>query len=174
MTWRSKPSVVMSRYSTSAQYFGAAHLSILFLRSGIFERGDFANVMGFQRANSRIMVLAKPVPAGEADAALVAMAVNALKAAGLRVIVGPTWTTDAPFRETAEAIEAAKQRGILAVEMEAAALYTFARARQAKVLCIAHVTNTMGQTAQDFEKGEADGTADAMRLLEAIVQAIKP
>ena len=83
------------------------------------------------------------------------MAVNALKAAGLRVIVGPTWTTDAPFRETAEAIEAAKRRGILAVEMEAAALYTFARARQAKVLCIAHVTNTMGQAAQDFEKGEA-------------------
>jgi len=63
VTWRSKPSVVMSRYSTSAQYFGAAHLSILFLRSGIFERGDFANVMGFQRANSRIMVLVKPVPA---------------------------------------------------------------------------------------------------------------
>ena len=63
---------------------------------------------------------------------LVAMADNALKAAGLRAIVGPTWTTDAPFRETAEAIEAAKRRGILAVEMEAAALYTFAQARQAK------------------------------------------
>ena len=98
---------------------------------------------------------AEPSEYGEANAELVAMAVNALKAAGLRVIVGPTWTTDAPFRETAEAIEAAKRRGILAVEMEAAALYTFARARQAKVLCIAHVTNTMGQTAQDFEKGEA-------------------
>ena len=111
---------------------------------------------------------------GEADAALVAMADNALKAAGLRAIVGPTWTTDAPFRETAEAIEAAKRRGILAVEMEAAALYTFAQARQAKVLCIAHVTNTMGQTAQDFEKGEADGTADAMQILEAIVRAREP
>jgi uridine phosphorylase len=111
---------------------------------------------------------------GEADAALVAMADNALRRAGLRAIVGPTWTTDAPFRETAEAIEAAQQRGILAVEMEAAALYTFAQARQAKVLCIAHVTNTMGQTAQDFEKGEADGTADAMKILEAIVRARDP
>jgi purine-nucleoside phosphorylase len=86
-------------------------------------------------------------------------------------IIGRTWTTDAPFRETAEAIEAAKRRGILAVEMEAAALYTFAKARQANVLCIAHVTNTMGQTAQDFEKGEVDGTADAMQILEAIVQS---
>ena len=114
---------------------------------------------------------AEPSEYGEANAELVAMAVNALKAAGLRIIVGPTWTTDAPFRETAEAIDAAKRKGILAVEMEAAALYSFAKARQAKVLCIAHVTNTMGQTDQDFEKGEADGTADALQILEAIVRA---
>jgi hypothetical protein len=31
----------------------------------------------------------------------------------------------------------------------------------------------MGQTEQDFEKGEADGTADAMRMLEAIVNTRK-
>ena len=110
---------------------------------------------------------------GEADPALVAMADSALKAAGLRAIVGPTWTTDAPFRETAEAIEAARQRAILAVEMEAAALYTFAKVREAAVLCIAHVTNTMGQAAQDFEKGEADGTADALAVLAAIVREVR-
>ncbi len=109
---------------------------------------------------------------GEADAALMELADNAIKAAGLRAIVGPTWTTDAPFRETAEAIEAARQRGILAVEMEAAALYTFAKVREANVLCIAHVTNTMGQTVQDFEKGEADGTADALAVLAAITQEV--
>jgi uridine phosphorylase len=109
---------------------------------------------------------------GEADAALVAKAADAVGTAALRAIVGPSWTTDAPFRETAEAIEAAKRRGILAVEMEAAALYTFARARDANVLCIAHVTNTMGQTAQDFEKGEADGTADALAVLGEIIRAI--
>jgi hypothetical protein len=32
----------------------------------------------------------------------------------------------------------------------------------------------MGQTAQDFEKGEADGTADAMQILDAIVQTRGP
>jgi purine-nucleoside phosphorylase len=82
------------------------------------------------------------------------MADSALKAAGLRAIVGPTWATDAPFRETAEAINDAKQRGILAVEMEAAAFYAFAKVRNANVLCIAHVTNTMGQVDQDFEKAK--------------------
>jgi len=40
-----------------------------------------------------------------------------------------------------------------------------------KVLCLAHVTNTMGQAGQDFEKGEADGTTDALLVLEAIVAA---
>ena len=109
---------------------------------------------------------------GVADSGLVSIADRALKAAGLRAIVGSTWTTDAPFRETTEAIEAAKQRGILAVEMEAAALYTFAKARQATVLCIAHVTNTMGQTEKDFEKGEADGTADALAVLAAITSEL--
>lgn len=117
---------------------------------------------------------AEPSEYGEANAELVALATSAVKAAGVRVIIGATWTTDAPFRETVEAIEAAKRRGILAVEMEAAALYTFAKARHANVLCIAHVTNTMGQADQDFEKGEADGTADALKILEALVQSSEP
>lgn len=108
---------------------------------------------------------------GEADSALLALAVSALQTDGLRAIVGSTWTTDAPFRETAEAIGAAKKRGILAVEMEAAALYTFAKARNVRVLCIAHVTNTMGQSVQDFEKGDADGTSEALQVLQSIVRA---
>lgn len=34
---------------------------------------------------------------------------------------GATWTTDAPFRETDEAVASMRQSGLLAVEMEAAA-----------------------------------------------------
>ena len=113
---------------------------------------------------------AAPSEYGYADPGLVTMAVGALKKKGLTVAIGSSWTTDAPFRETAEAIEAARSKGVLAVEMEAAALYAFAKAKNKQVLCLAHVTNTMGQTEQDFEKGEADGTADAMRILEVMVQ----
>jgi uridine phosphorylase len=115
---------------------------------------------------------ADPSEYGAADPDLVSLAAAALTANGLRAIVGSTWTTDAPFRETEDAIEAARRRGILAVEMEAAALYTFARVNKVRVLCLAHVTNTMGLTEQDFEKGEADGTADALAVLGAIVRQI--
>jgi uridine phosphorylase len=112
---------------------------------------------------------ASPSDYADADAGLVARAVAALAKGNQLFFVGPTWTTDAPFRETAAAIEAARSKGALAVEMEAAALYAFARASGAAVLCLAHVTNAMGQAGQDFEKGEADGTADALAVLEAIV-----
>ncbi len=116
---------------------------------------------------------AAPAEFAEADARLVEIAVHALKRAGLQAFVGSSWTTDAPFRETAEAIASARAKGIFAVEMEAAALYGFARVRAAPVLCLAHVTNTMGQADEDFEKGEANGTADALRILATLVEALQ-
>ena len=61
------------------------------------------------------------------------------------------------------------EEGVLAVEMEAAALYAFATARGYAVLCVAHVTNQMARTEGDFEKGEANGAREALRLIEAIV-----
>jgi len=115
---------------------------------------------------------AAPAEFAEADPQLVAKAVDALNKASVPALVGASWTTDAPFRETAEAIAAARAKGVMAVEMEAAALYSFARARAKPVLCLAHVTNTMGQTGQDFEKGESDGTVDALTVLATVVKAL--
>ena len=91
---------------------------------------------------------------------------------GVPVLRGATWTTDAPFRETADAIEAMRERGLLAVEMEAAALYAFARARGRPVICFAHVTNQMGRIEGDFEKGHADGTTDALRIVVKAAQRL--
>jgi len=87
------------------------------------------------------------------------------------VYQGATWTTDAPFRETEHAIDQAKRLDILAVEMEAAALYAFARARSKPVICFAHVTNQMGNVEGDFEKGEEDGSRTALQLIAATAKA---
>jgi uridine phosphorylase len=116
---------------------------------------------------------AAPSDYAAADPALVAAAAGAIRAAGLAAVIGASWTTDAPFRETEAAIAAAQARGILAVEMEAAALYAFAEAARARVLCLAHVTNRMGQGGEDFEKGAADGTADALAVLAAVAKALR-
>ncbi len=91
--------------------------------------------------------------------------INAFADFTLPVHCGATWTTDAPFRETPEAIEYARSEGILAVEMEAAALYAFSQARGKPVVCFAHVTNQMASIEGDFEKGTAGGSYDALRVI---------
>lgn len=78
---------------------------------------------------------------------------------------GASWTTDAPFRETPTAIEYCRAEHILAVEMEAAALYAFAQVRQKSVICFAHITNQMGRIEGDFEKGVADGSQDSLQII---------
>ncbi len=85
--------------------------------------------------------------------------------------VGASWTTDAPFRETEAVIAQRRAEGILAVEMEAAALYALAQARQYQIICFAHVTNQMGQTEGDFEKGEASGSETALYVVSQTAHA---
>ncbi len=92
---------------------------------------------------------------------------------GQPVVTGSTWTTDAPYRETEAAIAAAEALGIVAVEMEAAALYAFAAVHGRDVVCVAHVTNTMATDGDDFEKGEANGALDALHLTAAIVETLR-
>ncbi len=112
-----------------------------------------------------------PSEFSEGPARLLASLQGAFKGLGVPVMRGATWTTDAPYRETAMAISAMKARGLHAVEMEAAALYAFAHARKRPVLCFAHVTNQMAQVEGDFEKGEADGSIDALTVIVAAARA---
>jgi uridine phosphorylase len=84
---------------------------------------------------------------------------------------GATWTTDAPFRETASAVAHCRELGIMAVEMEAAALYAFAEAKHKSVACLAHVTNRMARAEGDFEKGVAGGSQDALQVVALVARA---
>jgi SAM-dependent methyltransferase len=107
-----------------------------------------------------------PSAYSEADAGLLASLHPLLSWTSHKVLLGAAWTTDAPFRETEEAIEYAQTEGILGVEMEAAALYAFARTRHKPVICFAQITNRMGSVENDFEKGEAQGSLAALELID--------
>ena len=91
----------------------------------------------------------------------------------LFIAKGTSWTTDAPYRETQSSINYAKSLGITAVEMEAAALYAFAKAKAKSVICFAHLTNTMAQQHGDFEKGEENGSTKALKLIYETVKCLK-
>ncbi|MGD9620643.1 MAG: nucleoside phosphorylase [Mycolicibacterium sp.] len=86
---------------------------------------------------------------------------------------GASWTTDAPYRETASAIEAAQRNDIVCVEMEAAGLYAYAAARNHPVVCFAHITNTMATAGADFEKGADNGAHDALAVARTAAAALR-
>jgi uridine phosphorylase len=89
-----------------------------------------------------------------------------------RIFAGTSWTTDAPFRETQRALDQHAADGVACVEMEAAALYAYAEARGAQVVCIAHLTNEMGRGEIDFEKGAADGATEALAIVACIADVL--
>jgi uridine phosphorylase len=112
-----------------------------------------------------------PSTFADADRELTDRAFHALGALPHTVHRGTSWTTDAPYRETEDAIGAARAQGALAVEMEAAALYAFGLSRNQPVLCFAHVTNQMARIEGDFEKGETDGARASLDVIAVAARA---
>lgn len=114
----------------------------------------------------------------EAEPALTDAVVGALAGTATMLLRGSSWTTDAPFRESASLIAGRQAEGILCVEMEAAALLAMGRALKRPVACLAHVTNAMATRPDDFEKGGHDGQEEALevcaRALAAAVAFVRP
>jgi len=106
-----------------------------------------------------------PAPYSTLRPEMAALTRAAREDSGVSMYTGATWTTDAPFRETAAMIEACRANGILAVEMEAAALYALAEAQQRDIICFAHVTNQMAQEGEDFEKGPDQGSHAVLQVI---------
>ena len=114
-----------------------------------------------------------PSQYAEAEPALTDAVGRALSATSTPLLRGASWTTDAPFRESASLIAARQAEGVLSVEMEAAALLAMARARRRHVTCLAHVTNAMATRPDDFEKGGHDGQEEALQVcLQALAAAV--
>lgn len=97
------------------------------------------------------------LPAAETvdgNAGLTAALEEELSGLGLPIVTGTVWTTDAPYRETAEQLERHARNGILAVEMQAASLLAFGAARSIRCGVVAHVTNGIDHSSEDqFDKG---------------------
>ncbi len=57
--------------------------------------------------------------------------------------------------------------------MEAAALYALAEYKKYKIICFAHLTNSMAQAEGDFEKGEEFGSIDTLNLVSYVLTKFK-
>jgi hypothetical protein len=73
-----------------------------------------------------------------------------------------------PVKETPDELRLWAERGVLAVEMQAASLFAFAHARAANVAIVALVSNGVDQVARQFDTG---GHAFRTDVLAAIARA---
>jgi uridine phosphorylase len=106
-----------------------------------------------------------PIPTTD----IVEILVRELSAVSSSVRRGLVWTTDAPYRETAEQLRHWAERGVLAVEMQAASLFAFARARDTHVALVALVSNSVDE-ASGFDTG---GDVFRLSVLAALARAAK-
>ncbi len=82
-----------------------------------------------------------PTEFSRVDPKLLEAMIGAFAHVQVPVELGATWTTDAPFRETQETIDAMTAKGLLAVEMEAAAFMPSPR-RAASPCCVSPMSPT--------------------------------
>jgi uridine phosphorylase len=77
---------------------------------------------------------------------------------------GPSWTTDAFYRQTKEEIEQYQKEGVMTVEMEAAALFTITSLHQAEIISFFTISDTIGdlEWKPDFENPKTSEGLDTL------------
>lgn len=91
-----------------------------------------------------------------------------LRATGWTVRSGKVWTTDAPYRETKTQLDQWANQGVLAVEMQAASLFSFGRARGVAVGYVAMISNAVDHGGEQFDTGSQQ---DGLRIIQACARA---
>lgn len=89
----------------------------------------------------------------DADARRVLEAVLAER--GVPFVSGPTWTTDAPYRETPGKVAARRDEGCLTVEMEAAALIAVARFRGVRLAQVVYCGDDLSGSTWDHRSWQS-------------------
>lgn len=103
---------------------------------------------------------------------LTAALCGALDRAGHQQVVGATWTTDAPYRETAEEICYYRDQGACCVEMETAAVFTVATARAVEAAAVFVISDLLGGAEWDPHLLSDVVRARRDEVLAAAVQAL--
>ena len=76
---------------------------------------------------------------------LTAELTQTLDGLGATYAAGPSWTIDAPFRETVEEARHYRANGVLTIEMEAAALFAVARYRRVDLAAAFVISDSLAE-----------------------------
>lgn len=104
-----------------------------------------------------------------ADADLVTRLESASRTLGAEPIVGRSWTIDAPFRETVDAIARHQADGVAVVDMEAAAIFAVAKVRGVRAGIVVAVSDEVFRPwAPGFHTTAFQAAQD--RMADAVVE----
>ncbi len=85
---------------------------------------------------------------------------------------GPTWTIDAPYRETKKEIAHYKKLGICTVEMEASALFAVAKVRNVKIAAAFVVSDVLGENKWGPQFNSKQVKQNLNKLLDVGVECL--
>jgi uridine phosphorylase len=97
-----------------------------------------------------------------------------LTAAGHAFSIGPTWTIDAPYRETVEEFRHYRDDGVLTVEMEAAALFAVAQHRGFEAAAAFVLSDMLSEAEWAPDFGSPEIQHGLTTLVEASIEVLTP
>jgi uridine phosphorylase len=86
------------------------------------------------------------------DARLTRYLARSLRAERIPFVLGPSWTTDAPYRETRSEARQLSRMGVITVEMEASALFAVAHIRRVKAAAAFVISDVLGVEWSGFQR----------------------
>jgi uridine phosphorylase len=90
-----------------------------------------------------------------------------LKRNGQKMVEGPTWTIDTPYRETVAEAKHYQQEGVVTVEMEAAALFTVAQYRQVEIASAFVISDSLAELEWNPQFSHEEVGNNLYRVYEA-------
>jgi uridine phosphorylase len=105
-----------------------------------------------------------------ADPVALDVVIANLKRHDLEHSTGPTWTTDAPFRETPSRVQRRREEGCLTVEMEAAALMAVAAHRGVPLAYYLYAGDDL--TARGWQPRGWRSSAARQQLFDLAIEAV--
>lgn len=133
--------------------------------------GDLVVVDGALRDEGTSHHYLEPTDYVDADAEVVAALEAAIEGDGAPFRVGPTWTIDAPYRETRVEVERYRTEGILTVDMEAAAVFAVAAYRDVRAGAVFAVSDVLD--VDGWEPAFDETGPPLERLLRYAVEAVR-
>ena len=113
-----------------------------------------------------------PSPSVEPSKALLHSLSESLNAAGCEFVPGPVWTTDAPFRELRRVVLEQQRSGVVAVDMETAALFAVAQANQISAAAVFAIADRLadGHWRMDLDLRPTQDSLE--RAFEAVFEVL--